>query len=74
MTTCKSCGAAIEWAAHHKTGKRMPMQLDIEGTWVLVGGLAYLADQVHVEIDPDRPRYSSHFSTCAQAASWRGPR
>ena len=75
MIACKSCGAPITWAEHHKTGKRMPMQIDENGGWVLISSLAYLADARLLDADDlAGPRYSSHFATCPQAASWRGPR
>lgn len=72
MIACKSCGAAIVWAEHHKTGKQMPMQLDESGGWVLISSLAYRADASLLDVDDlASPRYSSHFATCPQANQWR---
>jgi hypothetical protein len=78
MSTCKSCSATITWAISATTGRKMPMQRDPAGTFVVDDqGIARhegKAPNPPIEGVATVQRYSSHFSTCGQAASWRGKR
>lgn len=71
MASCRSCGAAIEWATSETTGK--PVPLDVAPA--PKGNLALVAGKAHRYGDEDakvhRERRVSHFATCPQADSWR---
>ena len=68
-TTCRSCGAPIEWRQTAATGKLIPLDLEprTDGNLVVTGGLASQAKM----FDPPESRRVSHFATCPQAAKWR---
>lgn len=66
MSRCRSCRAEIVWAKT-RDGKAAPFERDPKGVWTIVDGVAYAAQ------DGDE-RYTSHFATCPQAATWRGAR
>jgi len=61
LTTCRSCGAEIEWIVMERTGKKMPINRKLEvvvvkngdGTGRCVSG------------------YLSHFATCPHAGEHR---
>jgi hypothetical protein len=78
VSKCRTCGASIFWVAT-AAGKLMPVeaQPSPDGN-VLVddlgGGLVWRATVLgpgELELvklaEPDRPRYLSHFATCAHA-------
>lgn len=75
MSDCRSCGAAIRWAISKATGKWIP----IDPTPTLDGNLALEpganADEARAYTPEDaalhRPRYTSHFATCPDAAEHR---
>jgi hypothetical protein len=62
MSNCKSCGAAIFWV-ESANGKRMPLDAAPEKRIVIDGGIGRVVDT-----------YTSHFSTCPNAAEHRKPR
>jgi hypothetical protein len=66
---CRSCDAPIRWVKT-TTGKRMPLDAEPvpDGNLVLVDGVATVVD---ADAAGTRERYTSHFSTCPQAKSWR---
>ncbi len=65
--TCRSCGAAIEWA-ELTSGKRMPFNPPIVA--VRTQGSILEGDGRVVE-HVDSKVSTSHFSTCPDAAEWR---
>ncbi len=77
-TKCRSCGASIVFAIAYATGKKMPLQLDSVGEWVIENGNAVHLGPVPVQSDmfagPGPQRYTSHFAVCPQAEKWRAPR
>lgn len=72
-TKCKSCKAPIVFA-ESTTGKLAPFEVDSDGHWVLENGKARFVGsegrQLELGATPVQ-RYTSHFSTCPQAKSWR---
>lgn len=66
--TCRSCGAAIEWAVLRQSGRRMPFNAPI----VPVRTYANRVDRLITVVDTTST--PSHFATCPQAAEWRKPR
>ena len=79
---CRSCNAEVLWAVW-PSGKRMPVDAVADNRPPPKGGDLVLSLQggefghliVH-KYDPQRHdakrnRYTSHFSTCAQADEWR---
>lgn len=70
---CRSCDAAIIWA-RTAGGRAMPVDAEpsVDGNLILVGDVAehVSADQQSALFDGG-DRYTSHFSTCPQAKSWR---
>lgn len=84
MSVCRSCGAAIRWAAT-VNGKRMPVddQPTPDGTLILSdptpGAYAptvalFVAGQPSLFDEPDPPRFTSHFATCPNADQHRKDR
>jgi hypothetical protein len=75
MSSCKSCGAQIEWV-RTESGKAMPLDIDPvdDGNLVVVGGVAskWTPELDAAGIPP--PRRVSHFVTCPNAGDWRKPR
>lgn len=72
-TSCRSCGAAIFFGSAG-TGKAMPLDAtpDPVGRYVIDrGGGTCVALRVVTPADGAAPRYSSHFSTCPNAAQHR---
>lgn len=66
--TCRSCGAAVEWATVVKSGNVMPFNPPIVATRVqldLLGGSGRAIEAV------DLTQTISHFATCPQAGAWR---
>ncbi len=63
---CKSCGAPIVWAKT-TSNKAAPFELDPNGAWHIVNGVASSA----VGFDIAATTYTNHFATCEQASSWR---
>jgi hypothetical protein len=72
MSTCRSCGAEVVWAATVK-GRRIPLDAQpvADGNMTLVDGIAHLLLQEPLE---QQVRYRTHFSTCPNAESHRRPR
>lgn len=72
---CKSCGAAIVFA-YTTAGKKAPFQADDAGEWILENGTARhigpRPQQLELGGAPGPQRYTSHFSSCPQASTWRG--
>jgi hypothetical protein len=70
MTTCKSCGAAVEWCATPGGGK-MPVDLDPseKGNLTVIAGLA--RPRTAMDAYLERQARTSHFATCPQAHLWR---
>lgn len=71
MSKCRSCGAAVVWARMATSGKLSPFQLDEAGEWVIVDEVASHQGRAPEGIDPAAPRFTSHFSTCPNAGTWR---
>lgn len=78
MSTCRSCGAVINWI-ETKKGKKMPVDPgdiefdDAESGDVLVselGDVVYVKEGSKNE-HPHQKYYISHFATCPQADDWR---
>lgn len=71
MANCRSCDAEIIWAVSEKTGKPMPIDAAPSplGNLIVINGRARVAttddDRLH------RPKYMSHFASCANAEEWR---
>lgn len=57
VSTCKSCGASIQWVLMQKTGKRNP--LDINKKVIVTESGEVVSG------------YESHFSTCPNAGQHR---
>lgn len=69
VTSCRSCGAPIEWAEMVKSGKRMPFDAKAPG---IVAVSTKHDPETHRLIDVvDSTVSVSHFSTCEQADKWR---
>lgn len=71
MTTCRSCGAEIEWARFSSGGKRVPLDPpgDEPGNLVVLGRQAGLPIVTVVAAGlGDR---TSHFATCPDNNQWR---
>lgn len=70
---CSSCGAAIVWAVT-VAGARMP----VDAAPSPKGNLVLEGETVRVVPPPDlldqRPRHTSHFATCPDAAQFRKPK
>lgn len=73
---CSSCSAAVFWRVNDATGNRAPIDAlpTDEGNIVLVqpDGFHVLTAAELDQVDPDRPRYRSHFATCPRAHAHRG--
>lgn len=71
---CRSCKAAVTWAT--TTGeKSAPFEADPAGAWVIdEAGVArqYTPQLGLFVVSP--PRFTSHFATCPDAATWRAAR
>jgi len=75
-TKCKSCPQKIVFAHSYTTGKKMPLQLDDKGEWILENGYAKHAGPVPAQPDlfasgPAPQRYTSHHAVCPAADEWR---
>lgn len=72
---CRSCGASIIFAFHPTTKKHAPFQPDTDGQWEIENGTARFVGSAEVQlalgVEPPKPRYTSHFSTCPEAQNWR---
>jgi len=69
---CRSCGAAVLWLRHHRTGRLAPIDAEPadNGIAILVGDDRYA---IVVQATPAPiTRYAPHYATCPQAATWRG--
>jgi len=64
--TCRSCGAAVEWA-QLVSGKRMPFDPPI----VVVRTLGNLLAEARTVEEVDTAITRSHFSSCPDAKDWR---
>ena len=77
MTNCGSCKARVIWGVSLTTGKRMPIdaQVNKQGNVYLVDDADTFVVLSGSELDKARDRGSdlrlSHFVTCPQAQSWR---
>ena len=65
--TCRSCGAAVEWAELVKGSKRMPFNPPIVAVRTLGNLLA--AERTIEEVDTTIT--PTHFETCPDAEKWR---
>lgn len=68
MSSCRSCGAPIEWARTPK-GKRIPLDVEPRPD----GNLAFVAGELvnAAGLPPEVERRVSHFATCPNAAQHR---
>jgi hypothetical protein len=81
VAKCRSCRAKINWTVS-ELGKKMPLDpLPVaDGNVIKTGNRVEGLEEVHVissrdaTIDPDTPRYVTHFSTCPMAAAHRKER
>jgi len=74
MSTCRSCGARIEWVQTSK-GKAMPLDPTPtpDGTVVVRAGVGHVIGQLSsIQVCADERRYAPHWATCPQASEWRG--
>lgn len=71
MSTCKTCGAYIEWAKTRE-GKAIPIDPELR----LGGNIAFDNDGTATVVTPDASvtRHVSHFVTCPNASAHRKPR
>jgi hypothetical protein len=75
---CRSCKAPIVFAYHPTSGKNHPFEEDPAGVWVIENGTAKHVGKPEVQLELGAPaaataqRFTSHFSTCPNAAEWRG--
>lgn len=72
VSTCRSCGAQIEWV-HTDTGKRMPVDANPvpDGNVIVDGDRATVVAQR--PLGYDGALYTSHFSTCPDPGEWWRP-
>jgi hypothetical protein len=74
MTTCRSCGAEIEWV-ETMSGKSMPLDVGEAPSEARHGVFAVVAGKARTYTDADRKlareRRTSHFATCPDASDWR---
>jgi hypothetical protein len=74
MSTCRSCGAPIEWARIGE--KAIPLDVgtvddgNLEVLATMPDGSPVVHRLEHGEA-PMGPRRRSHFATCPQAGEWR---
>lgn len=70
MSTCRSCGAEIDWAMT-PTGKMIPLDLGLydNGNIELRQGVAYVVPVAGSHGPP--PRRRSHFATCPSSVEHR---
>ena len=83
MSRCASCGADITWAMT-EAGKAIPIDTKPtpDGNITLHtpdgGGrpiaVVEIRGQTVLGMDPDEPRYTTHFTSCPDSAQWRKPR
>lgn len=66
LSTCKSCGAPIEWAQVVASGSKMPFDAPI----VSVSTETDPASARQIEV-VDTSVTKSHFATCKDANDWR---
>lgn len=78
MSTCRSCGAEVQWGTTEASGAAVPLDPEPVATGNLVivragyGRHGELVPVVAYARDDDaRPRFVSHFATCPDADSWR---
>jgi hypothetical protein len=72
-TTCRSCKAPIVFARMATSGKLSPFERDADGEWVIANGEASHQGKAPA-FQPEGntiPRWTSHFSRCPNAKSWR---
>lgn len=69
ITKCKACGADIFFITN-RNGKYMPLNADVE---VSDGTKLLWQDEIteFKKLAPGQKGYSSHFSTCPEAQSFR---
>ncbi len=67
---CRSCEALVIWA-ETASGKKMPLDAEPSeaGTFVYLGGKTRKANDEDKQLL--RPRHTSHFATCPDAAQHR---
>lgn len=82
MSTCRSCGAAVQWGRIEPSGKAVPLDPEpqpdgnlivVRATYDARGNLAPVVRVVKGDPGPDVQRFVSHFVTCPQAELWRAP-
>jgi hypothetical protein len=66
LGTCRSCGAAIEWATNAATLAPMPFNRPI----IFEPALTF-DDSRALVARVDMSKTTSHFATCPQANAWR---
>lgn len=75
LQQCRSCGLSVYWLANDKTGKPAPIDSvpDPKGNIIILPGGKYhvLTKEELASATPRTLRYTSHFSTCEQACTWR---
>lgn len=64
--TCRSCGAAIEWAELVTSGRRHPFDAPI----VAVRTQGSILENGRVIEDVDTAVSSTHFASCPQGKQW----
>lgn len=74
---CRSCGAPVRWVVNEKTGKKMalnPAPIMREGTRFTMSGRndEETGDPVVHAVKGIGTGLAAHFSTCPDAADWRG--
>ncbi len=69
-STC-SCGQVMTWAIS-ETGRRMPLQEDDKGNYVIRDGRAVDEKFEPLFASIGEQRYTSHHATCPDVAKYRG--
>ncbi|HKP08323.1 MAG TPA: hypothetical protein VJU58_13805 [Microbacterium sp.] len=64
-----TCGALIVLATMERSGKRAPFELDADGEWTILDGIASHQGKAPAWTPPERcvPRWSSHFERCSSS-------
>lgn len=79
MSTCRSCGASIEWVTL-PSGKRMPVDVLPDDAGYVAIDWDDAGRHTAVVLTEEQiagylaPLYVSHFQTCKDANDWRRPR
>jgi hypothetical protein len=67
---CRSCGAAVVWLVHERTGRPAPVDAEPDPA----GNVEPLDGGRYRIAPPDLfggPRHMPHYATCPDAAAWR---